>query len=253
MQHTSTPNSSDHKRPPIKPIALGLAIALAASFSWESIALAQEYVPPPNVGIPGRRRAAGTRAPSCVTGDIPLTALQPENSYGLKIGESPTWFWYKPETSVTTAEFSLLDAAGNPVYETTLSLPAEAQIVSFTLPEAVSIAADAEYQWYFSIVCNPDDRAQDIFTEGWIRSVALSPALLEELASDTDEVSPESAAANGFWYDALFAIAAQRRQPSPFDSSAETAWRSLLESVDLGDLADVPLSETDLSVPPAQP
>lgn len=237
-----------------KPIAIALAIALAASFGWESIAIAQ-YVPPPDVGIPGRRRAAGTRLPgSCVRGEVPLTALLPEDAYGLTMFETTTWFWYKPETNATTAEFSLLDEAGNSIYEAILTLPAEAQVVSFTLPEAMTLEADAEYQWYFSIVCDPDDRSQDIFTRGWIRSIEPSPALLEELDLNMGGASAESAAANGLWYDAIATIASQRRQSSQFDPSAsETAWRSLLESVDLGDLADVPLSETDLSIAPDQP
>ncbi|NJL23277.1 MAG: DUF928 domain-containing protein [Leptolyngbyaceae cyanobacterium SM1_3_5] len=249
----STAASSRRSRR-IQPIALSLAIALAASFGWESIALAQEYVPPPNVGIPGRAAQRELVPPVRVTGDILLTALLPENSYGLQLDEMPTtWFWYKPETSVTTGEFSLLDEAGNLVYETALSLPAEAQIVSFTLPATIALEPNTDYQWYFSIVCDPDDRAQDLFTEGWIRAITPSPALLEELEfSPSAGVSAESAAANGLWYDAIGSIANQRRNSSQ-TAEAEAAWRSLLESVNLGDLADVPLSETDLSIPPEQP
>lgn len=248
MQHTPTLKFSQGKRPRIKLIALGFAIALAASFGWESIALAQ-YVPPPNVGIPGRRRAAGTRAPSCVVGDSRLTALLPENSYGLKIGNRPTWFWYKPETTATTAELLLLDGAGNSIYEAILTLPAEAQIVSFTLPEAIALETDTDYQWYFSIICDSDDRSQDIFTDGWIRRV-LPPTNLPLLPDLTPLNRAALLGENGLWYDALAIIAAQRRTSTP---SADEWWRSLLESVDLGDLADVPLSETDLSFAPDQP
>ena len=229
----------------IQPIACGLAIALVASLGWESIALAQ-YVPPPNVGIPGRRRAAGTRAPGCVTGDVPLTALLPENSYGLKIGNLPTWFWYKPETIATTAEFLLRDRSGNSVYQANLALPADAQIVSFTLPEAVSLEAGAEYQWYFSIVCDPDDRSQDLFTEGWIGSVA--PTV------ERNGLSVEALLSGGFWYDAIATIARQRRSSLPLGSNTNSAsWRSLLDSVGLGELSDLPLSEADLSITSEQP
>lgn len=228
----------------MKTIAATLAIAIAASLGLESIALAQEYVPPPNIGIPGRRRAAGTRAPgACVSGEIPLTALQPENSYAVTLG-NPTWFWYKPETTAATAEFALLDRSGNSVYEATVTLPAEAQIVSLSLPETIELQPDSDYHWYFSIVCNPDDRSQDLYTEGWVRRVS-PPANLASLPN----LAPLNRAAllgeSGFWYDAIAIIAAEQRAAMP---AADQGWRSLLESVDLGDVADVPLSETDLSI-----
>lgn len=267
-----------------------IAAAFAASvelFIWASLPVrAAEFVPP-NVGAPRGRVGGGTRGGSSpfdsvepgapgrrigggsrgcsVRGDgignRELTALVPETTMGLTVASFPSFFWYLPPTSSTEVEFVLMDENGEKViYETRFRTKGEAGIVSLNLPENASLPPlemDKNYRWYFSMICNPDDRAADLYVQGWIRRVEPNAALTEELAtaaSDLDRV--RIYARNGIWHESVTLLASLRRT-NPTDREVENEWKELIESVSLDSVADASLVQEvtlqpEVEEPPTQ-
>jgi hypothetical protein len=60
----------------------------------------------------------------------------------------------------------------------------------------VRLVPGTEYEWAIAVVVDPEHRANDVITVGWITVVDEPPGL---------ESNARSFAANGLWYDALAA------------------------------------------------
>jgi hypothetical protein len=199
---------------------------------------------PPNPGLPGRRQPASPRGP-CFPGKKPLTALLPATNLGLTVAAYPTFFFYVPETSATTVEFVLLDEEnGNKVYETTFTTSGKPRIFSLSLPASKTLPPlkiGKNYHWYFSVICDPEDRAGDVYVDGWVQRVEPSPALMREL----DKASPGKQVAlyqkYDLWHETLTTLARQRRL-SPNDSVLVAKWANLLRAVGLEEIAQEQLS-----------
>ncbi|MCA1995426.1 MAG: DUF928 domain-containing protein, partial [Coleofasciculus sp. S288] len=91
-------------------------------------------------GRPSRREGTGSRG-DCPPVEIPLTALVPAGNVGLTLEKHPTFWFYVPYSPGDTAsgEFVLQDEANNDVYRTSLTLPREPGVVSFSLPSATPL------------------------------------------------------------------------------------------------------------------
>lgn len=227
-----------------------LHITLAATIavvSFPSASTAQQFVPPDR-GLPGRREGGGTRG-SCLRGQVPLTALMPNSNFAQTTRTNPTFFWYVPPFLAETAEFVLLDENDNELYYTTMQLVEDGGIVSLNLPTVkdadgndVSLLKEGQdYRWYFSLVCDPDDRSGDVFAEGWIQRIQPTPALASRLLSAANERTRATIYAEaGIWHDALATLAELRRS-QPGNSTLLSSWTTLLESVDLESIAAEPL------------
>lgn len=251
-------------------ILASIAVALQLLTGGTIPTSAAEFVPPDNVGaprgrvgggtrggspfdqvtpgVPGRRIGGGSRGCS-VTGDGPtdhaLTALVPETTMGLTVEAYPTFFWYLPPTSATAVEFVLMDENSEKViYETTFRTKGEAGIVSLNLPENASLPPleiNDSYRWYFSIICNPEDRAADIYVQGWVRRIEASASLTEQLATTTSDLERVQVyARNGIWHEAI-AMLAQLRRSNPNNAEIQREWQELITSVQLENVAQVPL------------
>ncbi|MBD2100198.1 DUF928 domain-containing protein [Leptolyngbya sp. FACHB-261] len=204
--------------------------------SWQ---VAQTYYPPDR-GAPPSTSGGATRS-SCVSGDKPLTALVAADRPGLTTLARPSFFLYVPSTQAQTAEFVLKDDSGDEVYRTILSLPSQPGVMSFSLPaNSPSLEVNKDYRWYFSLICQPENRLEDVFVSAWVRRVVPSPAWLGELRQAAPKERSDRYAQAGFWSDAL-AILAELRRTSPQDSSLAAAWNRLLQAANLGILTDAPL------------
>lgn len=190
-------------------------------------------------GLPGRRVGGGTRG-DCNFGEKTLTALIPKNNLGLTVADNPKLFFYVPQTSDSqVVEFVLRDEADRQVYETTFKTTGTSGIISVSLPESAPLKAlksGKKYHWYFSIICNAQDRASDVSIDGWIQKVEPSPSL----ASELEKVAPlERAAlyaAADLWHEALTTLA-QLRHSRPHDSTIAAKWEQLLQSAGLDNIA----------------
>jgi hypothetical protein len=219
-----------------------LALATVMVIGGLPMAAIAQYNPPANLGLPGRREGGGTRG-NCLPGQAPLVALMPDTNIGLTTAEEPTLFWYVPPQSVETAEFIVLDAEDNIVHETTINLPESGGVIGVPIPMmdgASSLVLDENYHWYFSLLCNPDDRSADIFTEGWIRRVTADPALVDQLATANDSDRSTIYAQAGIWYDALATLATQRLNDTG-SLALQGKWIDLLRSVELDVISEEPL------------
>ena len=217
--------------------ALGVAICGAPL-----LAIAQEYHPPQR-GIPGRREGAGTRG-TCLRGPKLLMPLTPSDSFSATASNSPTFFWYVPKTAARTAEFALLDANDRTLYRTTLNLPGNAGIVSFSLPSSVAasiLTVGNDYYWQLSILCDPNQPSINPFVEGVIQRVKPAAALANQLKKASPRDRASLYATHGIWQDAI-ATLAQERCTHPQDQSLVTSWTQLLQSVKLEEFAKEPLT-----------
>lgn len=227
-------------------------MAIAFGLSLTSIpanALAQTYIPPDR-GLPGRREGGGTRG-GCVLSQPPLTALMPQTNFGVTTQAHPSLFWYVPQTTATAAELELRNEQEATVYTTQIPLTGKPGIIQVKLPENSSAAAlevGKTYHWYFSLICNPQDRSGDVITEGWIERSAPDAALIRQLAA-VEADSPAKRlhqqatlyAASGIWYDALSTLA-ELQSVQPHDPTTLQSWKRLLTSVELGKFSDQPLA-----------
>lgn len=198
---------------------------------------------PPNPGLPGRRQPASPRGP-CSLSEKPLTALIPQTNLGLTISPYPSFFFYVPQTSARTVEFVLLDEENNTkVYETTFTITGKPGIISVKLPSSKTVqplTARKNYHWYFSMVCDSEDRAGDLYVDGWVERLDASPTLTREL----EKAAPHDQGAfyqkYELWHEILTSLAEGRRL-KPHDSALASEWANQLRAVGLGAIAQEPL------------
>ncbi|NET35466.1 MAG: DUF928 domain-containing protein [Cyanothece sp. SIO1E1] len=190
-------------------------------------------------GLPGRRVGGGTRG-GCAARDKQLTALIPDNYLGTTVAAHPTLFFYLPQiTAAQTVEFIIRDQNDHTVYETTFVTSGDSGIISLSLPDSATmqpLQVNKNYHWYFSIVCNPLNRAEDIVVEGWIRRIEMEPALANQLAhaSPLDQVKLYLEA--GIWHEALISLTELQRSQSE-NAAVLSAWSEALQLVGLDKLA----------------
>ncbi len=170
-----------------------------------------------------------------------ITPLEPGIHNGLTISERPTFFVYIPETSAQKAFFVLKDQKEDYYYQTSISMPQKAGIVSIKLPaEAPALEVGKNYQWSLVMMCGEAVRPDSPGVGGQIQRIAANPSLNNQL----EQLSPVERAAfygkNGIWYDTIASMAEQRRL-HPQDSTLTSTWEKLLRSVGLDAIAAKPL------------
>ncbi|MGD1907470.1 MAG: DUF928 domain-containing protein [Leptolyngbyaceae cyanobacterium] len=218
-------------------------------------AFAAPYVAPSDLGLPGPREGAGTRG--CVFGDpSSLTLLMPDNNVGWTTAAYPEFHWYTPVNVASFVEFTLYKA--NPedesdrtqVYQSRFAVSGEAGIASLQLPADSGLPPlelGQMYYWQVAIFCNPDSEAGDLQAGGWIERREPDAALAESLATASESEKVDLYAANGYWFDAVESLIAQRLA-DPEDVAVQAGWMELLESVGLPELVDQPLFSQGLTL-----
>lgn len=139
----------------------------------------------------------------------------------------------------------LRDSNDRLVYDTVLPTTGKAGVISLSLPsqQATPLALNQDYRWYFSLICEPQNRANDIVVEGLIRRVELEPTLARQLNTLAPLEQVELYQRANLWYEALLILA--RLRHSPDDTlAATTKWAELLESVALSNIAQEPIVES---------
>ncbi|MBE9129478.1 MULTISPECIES: DUF928 domain-containing protein [unclassified Coleofasciculus] len=167
---------------------------------------------------------------------------------------NPTFFVHIPETSAPQAEFLLVDENLKPIYDETFQLKGTPTVAIINVPEnseIPSLKVNQKYRWYFSLICDPDDPTSDSSPGakptvwGSIKRVEPSDSLANQLETTPPSARPEIFAEAGIWNDALTSLA-QLIVANPNDTTLREDWKSLLESVGLGEIAEeslLPLSE----------
>ncbi|UNU25911.1 DUF928 domain-containing protein [Microcoleus vaginatus] len=206
---------------------------------------------PPEDGVPGRREGGGTRGLECPTATTALTALIPQSTMGQTISATPTFFYYLPIALDKTVQFELADERDKTLYKKSFRMvTSRAGIVSVRLDSdgnSPALEVGKNYQWYFTIKCNPKNSTEDVLVSGWINRTALVPTVKTELDRSPDRRAKLIIfAQQGLWYEYL-ATLAQLRMESPSDASLALKWLEVLNSVELGKIAQEPLVASELT------
>lgn len=214
-----------------------LTPTLTLAKSLDQLQIKQLPPPPPSTPPPNRTRSGGSLSgDTCTTAQQPLTALVPVENPVLTTAAHPTFLFHVPYSSeqVQYGEFSVLVGPQETtrLYQTRFTLPAGPGIVSLRLPDAPEYALKEGmfYHWYFKLFCNGNSaNSANLQVDGWVQRVALTPDRQRQIALASPEV----------WYDSVAQVAA-RLSSTPEDSSLQSQWRNLLQSIDLTNLVQEP-------------
>jgi Domain of Unknown Function (DUF928) len=211
------------------------------ALSWATVAVAENNNQNTREGLPLRRVGGGTRS-GCTFASNQFTALIPERIIAKTTKTNPKFYFYIPEnTAGKQLEFVLRDRLDRQVYETTFISNGKSGIIGIELPATKSnlLAAEENYHWYFSLLCTPDNRSQDIVLEGSIERIELDASLAQKLARSTPMERVNLYQTANIWYDAISTLAELKLSSS--ETLINSEWQALLESVGLANLAQKPL------------
>ncbi|NEZ63085.1 DUF928 domain-containing protein [Leptolyngbyaceae cyanobacterium CCMR0082] len=214
-------------------------------------------------GAPARGPSLATRGQICLDPQNrpSLTSLLPHNAIATAFGadtDIPMALWfYIPETGAAAAELTIVNELGDDVYQQTLQLPDTPGTIQIDLPryQADGVTSTFEsgnlYYWDFALICDPEDRGDDVLLGGGIQRVDASPTFLAELDAVANDplAQAELYAAAGAWQETI-ALAAAMHPQNP------NAWTELLTSVDLAAIAEKPILGQDepvIDVPASTP
>lgn len=225
-------------------VTLLLSLAVMVSFSGVSSAQASIRFNSPSVGAPGNREAGASRSSSCASSDRGLVALLPETNLGLTTQAHPTFFAALPPTTATAAEFVLYhEGTDELIYSTAFEITGDAGIASIQLPDQagqIPLEVGENYYWYFTIVCNPEDRSADMTVQGGVQRVAPDSSLLNQVEAAQPQEIPSIYAEAGIWHEALSTLVDLNRT-NPNDPTIHANLSALLGSVGLEAIAQEPL------------
>ncbi|HEX5068442.1 MAG TPA: DUF928 domain-containing protein [Myxococcota bacterium] len=189
---------------------------------------------PPARGAPRMRVGAGTRSAGASKARVEV--LSPE-SIGHTLSASPSLYWHLSDPTQARVDFTLTDDASvKPLVEQTLSGPFTAGVHRIDLTGlGVKLAPGTEYQWFVSLVPDPEERSADVVAGGGVALVDGAPLRAELDAAPADEQALVLAR-NGIWYDAVDTLS-RRIESAPADAVARQQLAALLEQVGLSDIA----------------
>lgn len=229
---------------------------------WPTVVLPAMAEPPASAlrqGLPGRRISGGSRG-DCVVGTQPMVALTPPSHLSLTASDSPSLHFAVATFEQTyPAEFSLRDRTGQVIYQKTVEIDKDQDILSIQLP-AQTLAADQLYRWNFAVVCDEAAPFSPMMLTGWLRQVEVTEAAMAEPSEGIAAVAaihpenhpenhPESTATEetqisaalaqidraqsaGFWADAIAQLVALRRA-NPDNPQVTAAWNQAVEALNL--------------------
>ena len=247
-----------------------LALSLLAPMT---AAIGQVRFVAPPVRAPGNREAGASRSNTCVPfaeGQV-LTALIPETNIGLTTQPFPTLFAHVPANNAEGAELRLYEEeSGEEVYASQIALPAAAAASDYHNRSAllrlaapttspVTLEPGKDYIWALMLVCNAEDRADDITIAGVVRRVdevylsTLPTEVRDRLSNvdaDTAEASLTAYGEAGVWYELLETLAALAREdPNAYQND----WMTLLEQQGLEETTGSPVVFDDVQPVPLTP
>ncbi|NEQ65439.1 MAG: DUF928 domain-containing protein [Symploca sp. SIO2D2] len=201
---------------------------------------------PPDKGQPNETAGGATRGQCSLqqqNSNKSLTLLTPATQEGLTIAERPTFFFYVPQVSAQQAEFTLVSQDEEYAYQTNISFDSKGGVFKFQLPaEAPPLEVGKNYQWSVALICNQQERTEDIVVQGQIQRTEANPNLVAQLKSATPFQRAALYGKAGIWYDTVEALA-ELQLAEPNNSKLVTAWKQLLRSeyVKLDDIAQAPI------------
>lgn len=189
--------------PEIKIINLPIIGRTLEFSSKASAQIVQDYVPPVGSKKTSRTKGAGSRGCDR-TSDTDLQLLTPEDHIATTVSARPTFFWSISNTSLPV-RFTLIEpGVANPIMDRTFMVTRPG-VVDVKLPsDRPGLTLGKEYRWTVSIICNEKRPSENTYAYSWIKRVAVTPKLAQNLVG-VDERPQRSLvyARSGIWYEAL--------------------------------------------------
>ncbi|MEM6253368.1 MAG: DUF928 domain-containing protein [Cyanobacteria bacterium P01_D01_bin.156] len=199
-------------------------------------------------GAPARGPALATRGEVCLDPQVQpsLTSILPHNAIATAFGSDtdlPLSLWfYIPETGANSVELTVVDETGNEIYQHSMNLSGTPGTIQMPLPRYQAdgvtpvFTSGSLYYWDFALICDPNDREDDVLLGGGIQRVDASSTFIAQLdAVSGDPLAQAELYANaGAWQETV-ALAASLYSQNP------GAWTELLSSVGLGAIATQPI------------
>lgn len=183
--------------------------------------------------FPGRRVGGGTRG-GCWGGPRPLLALNPINNLGVTAAAQPTLYFVLPSLrQAQEVEFLLVDDQQNTIYKHTEWAEPDQSILAVQIPGEY-LTSDQPQQWYFAVICDRENPAQDLVVDGWLQRVTtatLPPSTPERLPAELERL--QAYQEQGLWTDAI-ALIMQLRQSHPQNPAVQAQWQALVATLGFG-------------------
>lgn len=217
-------------------VAFLLAVPLFAEAADSSTSPSEStfVYKPPLLGAPSRRVGGATRGSG--KADFVLNVLAPDQT-GLTTQAQPILYWYASGPSATSVEVTVIaDVAEKPLLSKDFALT-PAGMLSIDLSNyGITLKPDTDYEWFVSVVPDPEQRSKDVTSGGTIRRVAADPAVMAQLASASERDVPRIYAEAGLWYDAIEALS-RLIERKPGDQELRSQRAALLDQIGLPDAA----------------
>lgn len=168
--------------------------------------------------------------------------------WGYTTQDYPTFWFYIPGSTQKkyVMEFSLENEKTRTViYKTAIASPERSGIVAISLPAGKQpLEVGERYRWNLATTCESGRfSGYSPNVDGVVLRVKPEQALVAKLSTATPQQQAALYAQNGIWHDALTTLA-QLRRKYPQDIKIFSDWRSLLQSVDLAEMAEQPFVES---------
>jgi hypothetical protein len=212
-------------------ITAGLPLAAVAAESSESTQVAAPVYQPPMRGAPASRIGGGARGTR--DENLVLCVLAPEHT-GLTTRAQPTLYWFVSEPVPSQVEVTVLAPdAEKPVLSRTLPGSTGIGVHALDLSRlGVTLKPGVEYEWFVSVVRDPQQRSRDVTAGGTIERVTLEAATKAQASAAGDRGSPMVYAQAGLWYDAIDSLS-RLIDRHPGDEPLRSQRAALLEQVNL--------------------
>ncbi|HIK25693.1 MAG: DUF928 domain-containing protein [Thermosynechococcus sp. Uc] len=186
---------------------------------------------PPNRGMPGQRIAGATRFGECTQGSLAkIVALVPDNNLSMTAAANPSLFFFVPQTTAKSAELLLLSEAGELLLRQQVPLHGKAGILPVTVDAAkVKLQPGQKYQWFFSLICKPNEPDANPFVSGWIERAKLDSNLAQVITAMPPRDRLPLLAISQLWNDTLATLVALQ-QNNPNDAAIKQQWQDVLKS-----------------------
>ncbi|WP_414584909.1 DUF928 domain-containing protein [Scytonema sp. PCC 10023] len=189
-----------------------------------------------NVGNPSRRRAAATRGGCFKQEQSPIPLIPSDQETLQTTAEYPSLFFYVPQIQQAKGLELVIrdDSKFGTLQKVSLNPSGKAGIVRVDLTSKTGkpLEPNKQYTWGFSVICNFQNRDNDLSLQGSVKRVLADQNLTVDLKTAAPEERIEIYVKNKYWEDALRTLADLRLQNSN-DTDVKKYWEELLQSVKL--------------------
>ncbi|NMG11633.1 DUF928 domain-containing protein [Brasilonema sp. UFV-L1] len=189
-----------------------------------------------NVGNPSRRRAAATRGGCFKEEQSPIPLIPSDQETLLTTAEYPSLFFYVPQIQQAKGLELVIrdDSKFGTLQKVSLNPTGKAGIfrVNLTSKTGKSLEPNKQYTWSFSVICNFQNRDNDLSLQGSIKRVLPDKNLTVDLKTAAPPERIEIYVKSKYWEDALRTLADLRLQNSN-EPEVRKYWEELLQSVKL--------------------